>query len=906
MVLIEMTTRNTPLFLCSIVLSLSPFALRAEDGVTSLYDLPDPALTSMWKKARVATPSAERIEVAQGFEVEMLASSNYISRDGSWISLEFDDKGNVYIGREDKGIWRFSLNEKGELVDPRMVDEQVVQPSGMLWAYDSLYVNSNRPADEYRDLEAGVGGLYRLQDKDGDGLFETRDLLLQANQSRGPHGRNHLKLGPDGMIYFLSGEDVDLPESAAANSPYRNYREDQLLSRAKDQGTSAPGGHLIRMDEKGSFFQLVAGGFRNAVDLAFDAQGEMFTVDAAADTEATMSWYRPSRLLHVANGGEYGWRSDGREWPSYYEDSLPAVTHIGLASPTGVEFAHESTFPAPWRNRLLVGDWTYGRILAIDLSTGGNGYEGSVEVLAEGQLMNVTDLAFGPDSNLYFTTGGQGTKPGLYRIKWQGVAPRKADADEQAQQGKSQVEMLRELRSQLEFFQVSSSEQGAKLALHYINHPDRLVRYAARVALENQPAEMWVEQALESSAPAAMIALARTESVERGALLKRMNQLKFNKLGEEELVGILRAYELEFARHGMPDPRERAETVEKLGKLFPHETSTELNQLLAELLIYLGAPDIMEPLLELAASSATTQELSHYLMLAAHSERGWSLESKRSYLKAVRRLEVYPGGHTHLAYVKELRDRVVDQLSAPEKLALSSWTQPMVTALPDSVLLADAGDQSAEVASASAAAPPAVSIDPTADGTASVAAVAASPSLPVAPAMDPTAGDTVAAVEAADASPEATAEPVATEPPALAASAAMDPTAEAISGVGPQDAPPAAPELGTISIAIEPHLFPKKSAINNGDRERFYQDILAVLNTYPKAKFQLIGHADDTQWAQTNYDIGMNRARFTANYLISRGIPKESLTWTSVGDQQPSTLSPRRLDVLVHLNAELE
>ncbi len=49
----------------------------------------------------------------------------------------------------------------------------------------------------------------------------------------------------------------------------------------------------------------------------------------------------------------------------------------------------------------------------------------------EGQPLNVTDLAVGPDGWLYFCTGGRDTEGGIYRIVWDGEVP--ADVKKQGE-----------------------------------------------------------------------------------------------------------------------------------------------------------------------------------------------------------------------------------------------------------------------------------------------------------------------------------------------------------------------------------------------------------------------------------------------------------------------------------------
>ena len=72
----------------------------------------------------------------------------------------------------------------------------------------------------------------------------------------------------------------------------------------------------------------------------------------------------------------------------------------------GKQFAH----------RLFVGDWTFGRIVALDVA---NDDKSPVDfLLSKGQFgFAVTDLVIGADGLLYVTVGGRGTEGGLFRIE---------------------------------------------------------------------------------------------------------------------------------------------------------------------------------------------------------------------------------------------------------------------------------------------------------------------------------------------------------------------------------------------------------------------------------------------------------------------------------------------------------
>ncbi len=172
----------------------------------------------------------------------------------------------------------------------------------MLYAHGALYANANNSR-----------GLYRLRDTDGDDRFDEVKLLLATGGGVG-HGRNDLALGPDGFIYSIHGNNVLLPEglsSGPGNSPFRNYGPDRLRPcfwdrMLFDAGVEPPAGHVLRIDPEGKKVELVAGGFRNAYGLDFNAYGEMFTYDADMEWDVGAPWYKPTRINHIVPGGEYG------------------------------------------------------------------------------------------------------------------------------------------------------------------------------------------------------------------------------------------------------------------------------------------------------------------------------------------------------------------------------------------------------------------------------------------------------------------------------------------------------------------------------------------------------------------------------------------------------------------------
>ena len=91
--------------------------------------------------------------------------------------------------------------------------------------------------------------------------------------------------------------------------------------------------------------------------------------------DAGSPWYRPTRICHAVNGGEFGWRNGSGKFPSYYADTLPAVVDIGPGSPTGVISGSGAKFPSKYQSAIYALDWTYGSIWAIHLKPEGSSYK---------------------------------------------------------------------------------------------------------------------------------------------------------------------------------------------------------------------------------------------------------------------------------------------------------------------------------------------------------------------------------------------------------------------------------------------------------------------------------------------------------------------------------------------------
>ncbi len=386
--------------------------------------------TAPWNnRVRVAGgKSSGRFKLPAEFQVERLIGPD---DSGSIVAMTFTERGDIIASRE-----------KGPLV--RMVDEdrdgvvETVQPyceamkncQGILALNGDIFAVGDGPDGT---------GMYRLSDEDGDHKAEKVVKLLSFTGGMGEHGPHDPVLGPDGLIYLVLGNHTFVEAEIAATSPHHDYYEGDLVQpRYEDAGGHAsgvkvPGGTVIRTDIDASFVELYAGGFRNAYDIAFNRQGDLFTFDSDMEWDEGLPWYRPTRIIHTVPGGEYGWRSGWAKWPDYYIDCLPATVDIGRGSPTGVVFYNHQKFPLRYHNAMFAADWSMGRIMVVRLKESAGTYRGRAEVFLAGRPLNVTDLAVGPDGWMYFSTGGRDTEGGIYRIVWDGKSPPRNQPDGIAQ-----------------------------------------------------------------------------------------------------------------------------------------------------------------------------------------------------------------------------------------------------------------------------------------------------------------------------------------------------------------------------------------------------------------------------------------------------------------------------------------
>ena len=605
------------------------------------WNLPPLALDSLddytqWKRASNAEKGTDpsTFHTLPDYEVELLRSAG--KDENSWVSLAFDPQGRLTIGREDKGLLRFTFSkDRKKIIQTEIIEDSLRECRGLLYAHGDLYANANNSR-----------ALYRLRDTNADGKFDEVKSLYASEGGVG-HGRNDLALGPDGKVYAIHGDSVRIPEDLSnRTSPLRRQR---VPYRPNE-------GHVLRIDKDGKAIEVFCGGLRNPYGIAFNRHGEAFTYDADAENDMGTPWYRATEVKHLTSGADFGWRAVTGSWPPYYPDhpdNAQASTHIGKGSPTSVKFGHQSNFPHAYQEALYVLDWTYGRIIAVHMVERGAGYVGVPEVFLRGRPLNVTDLGFGPDGAMYFVTGGRKTQSALYRVRYVGPDHKPFPATNQQAARSKLSDKARDVRRKLEFLHgkhiddalLGDGSAGKLVVLWpHLGSPDPRIRYAARIALEHQPLERWRHAALTGNGdPLTLLtgwtALLHADAKQANAILPLLAKLDWKALSDDLILQAAHLYSLCLPE--AENPTKKA-ALAQLRPLYPNQ-SAKLNWALAPLLIELNPEHAVVQTIQLLETSEDPLQTVHYLYQLRNAQAGWTQPLRESYFRKIGEATGYVG-----------------------------------------------------------------------------------------------------------------------------------------------------------------------------------------------------------------------------------------------------------------------
>lgn len=433
---------------------------RVAFAVPGIEETPSPVPAAIQPKSDEPMKAAAGFGMPEGFVVELFAAEPDVANP---VAFSIDERGRVFVCETFRQMRGVSDNRShdGEWIDADLASQSVEdrfkfhvrllgdRKKDWETADDRvrLLVDTDRDgradaasvfAERFNRVIDGtmagilarrgdvfvtcIPNLYRLRDVDGDGKADTspqeRTILSTGYGARVAfrgHDLHGVTLGPDGRLYYTIGD--------------RGYRIEQEGRVATDPGTGA----VFRCELDGSGVEVVAHGFRNPQELAFDDLGNLFTVDNNSDAGDA------ARLVHVMPGAEIGWNMAYQYFPDrgpWHREKiwhiahpeqpawiLPPVAHM-TSGPCGFAAYPGSGLTPHFDGRFLIVDFRGGAagsgVTSFRMRPKGAGFESfDGEMTFKGILP--TDVEIGPDGAVWIADwvegwGGAG-KGRLWRFR---------------------------------------------------------------------------------------------------------------------------------------------------------------------------------------------------------------------------------------------------------------------------------------------------------------------------------------------------------------------------------------------------------------------------------------------------------------------------------------------------------
>ena len=276
-----------------------------------------------------------------------------------------------------------------------------------------------------KDMFLAVGpDLWHLEDMDGDGIMDKKTSIstgYSVHIGFSGHNMSGVIEGPDGKIYWNIG---DIGASITDKQGNKHHHPNE--------------GMILRSNPDGSQFEVYAAGLRNTHEFVFDEYGNLISSDNDGDHRG-----ESERLVHIVEGSDAGWRSNwqygkytdpkNNTYKVWMDERLSVPRWDGQAAyiippiqnfhngPTGMVYNPGTALGKAWLNKFFlvefVGNPASSHIWAFDLKPKGASFELKSDLdLVSGILP--TGIRFGNDGALYAADWVNGWNTKNYGRVW--------------------------------------------------------------------------------------------------------------------------------------------------------------------------------------------------------------------------------------------------------------------------------------------------------------------------------------------------------------------------------------------------------------------------------------------------------------------------------------------------------
>ncbi len=263
-----------------------------------------------------------------------------------------------------------------------------------------------------------------VRDLDGDDEADEY-VLLYTDLGNIEHALHGLNFAPDGKVYMSKGNSKGLNQPGRiAPQPFRELFGQPTLPGSPDlppprtftkQSYRATyqdpkddwgrHGGILRCDPDGTQLEIVARGFRNPWDIAFDSGFNWLGTDNDQSDG--------DRIFMPFFGADFGWAHKwSPDWTGAgHPPTVPISGPVFTGSGTGIVFADTPALPSSFHGVWFINDFLYRTTFVYRprwdgalLQPGGGKWEPFLR--AGGSLFNPVDLELGPDGALYVSGWG--------------------------------------------------------------------------------------------------------------------------------------------------------------------------------------------------------------------------------------------------------------------------------------------------------------------------------------------------------------------------------------------------------------------------------------------------------------------------------------------------------------------